>query len=426
MHRTSNRRRLSKPRGVLDACFDVGADEVHLAATIRRERIQRSCANRSEDLDLLFTWLGKRAKLAGYSNVRVVAEPTGIYHELLFRIALQHGFETNFVSAEAANKMRLVIFGDYGKTDRRDPVAIAELARRGHVLRHRAFADTFAALRSAGVLYARAERQGVTSKCRIHRALRRVFPDFDFSPSFLFGRSGRAVFRCTGLDPHRITRAGVPRLAKRLKREVPRIRNCSVERLVRAARASRLSTPDDAAHEVHLLDLRQAWSDLEGAEERKAETGELLVRLYDEARALDPLLPAPQKGLASKLNLARLVAETGPWSDFKGWRELLKYVGLNLCEKQSGRWRGRTRISKKGRTLARHVLSQMVVPLVKKDRLLGEYYHHKRDVEKKAGPVAITAAVRKLVKIIWGWSRSGQDFNVARVFACDCDFRKAA
>jgi transposase len=378
------------------------------------------------DLDLLCTWLNKKAKLAGYCNARVVVEPTGIYHELLFRVARRHGFETTFVSAEAASKLRFVIFGDYGKTDRRDPIAIAELARRGHVLRHRAFVDTFAALRSAGILYARAERAGITSKCRIHRALRRVFPDFDFSPAFLFGRSGRAVFHCTGLDPHRITRVGTARLTKKLKRLVPRIRNTSVQRLVGAAKGSKLSTPDDAAHRVHLLDLRQAWDDLERAEKRKAETGELLMRLYDEARSLDCSLPAPPKGLCSKLNLARLIAETGPLSDFHGWRELLKYLGLNLCEKQSGRWRGRTRISKKGRTLARHVLSQMVVPLVRKDRLLGAYYHHKRDIEKKPGPVAITAAARKLVKIIWGWSRSGREFDVARVFACDGELRKAA
>ena len=426
MHRTSESSRFHAVPRVLDASFDVGGDELHLMMVIRGERVRRKIDNRTEDIELLLSWLSGRAKLEGYSNVRVVVEPTGVYHELLFRLARMRRLETCLVSAEAASKMRLVIFGDHGKTDQRDPIAIADLAARGHVLRHRDLPDTFTAMRSAGVLYARAEKNGVIAKNRIHRAMRRVFPDFDFSPSFLFGRSGRAVHQCTGYDPIRIVRSGKKRLTRRLKRIVPRIRNQSIDRLLHTAKMSSRSAPPPATHRVNLMDLDQAWHDLLAAEQRKNDARLLLEGLYDHARELDPSLPAPEKGLASKLSLARLVAETGPFSDFGSWRELLKYLGLNLCERQSGHFRGKTRISKKGRSLARHVIAQMVVPLVRRTRLLGPYYHYKRDVEKKPGPVAITAAARKLIKILWGWSRSGEKFDPARVFTCHGDLKAAA
>jgi hypothetical protein len=68
----------------------------------------------------------------------------------------------------------------------------------------------------------------------------------------------------------------------------------------------------------------------------------------------------------------------------------------------------------------------MVVPLVKRTRLMGPWYRHLIDVEKKPGPVAITAAARKLVKILWGWSRSGEEFDEARVFSCPGDLKAAA
>lgn len=179
-------------------------------------------------------------------------------------------------------------------------------------------------------------------------------------------------------------------------------------------------------HELCVLDMKQAWQDLFAAEQRKHEAQVILEDLYDRLCACDSSLPAPQKGLASKLSLARFVAETGSFSDFSSWREVLNYIGLNLRERQSGRYRGKTKVSKKGRVLARHVLNQMVVPLVKRTRLLGPCYRHMIDVEKKPGPVAITAAARKLVKILWGWSKSDQDFDEARVFSCAGDYKTAA
>ena len=426
MHRTSDRFRFHAVPRALDACFDVGGAELHLLTTVDGRKHQRCIPNRTEEIDLLLTWLGSRAKLEGYSNVRVVVEATGVYHELLLRMARMRGMETCLVSAEAASKNRLVLFGDNGKTDKRDPVSIADLAARGVVLRHRDLSDEFLALRSAGALYARAEKSGIAAKNRIHRAMRRVFPDFGFSPSFLFGHSGRAVFQCTGFDPFRIVRSGKKRLTRRLKKIVPRIRNQSIDRLLATAKMSMASASPPITHELYVLDMKYAWHDLVVAEQRKYEAQVILEDLYDRLCELDSSLPAPQKGLVSKLSLARFVAETGSFSDFGSWREVLKYIGLNLRERQSGRYRGKTRVSKKGRVLARHVLNQMVVPLVKRTRLMGPWYRHLIDVEKKPGPVAITAAARKLVKILWGWSRSDQEFDEARVFTCAGDYRAAA
>lgn len=426
MHRTSDRSRFHALSRVLDACFDVGGSELHLFSVIDGRKHQRCIQNRTEEIDQLLTWLAARAKLEGYSNVRVVVEATGVYHELLLRMARMRGMETCFVSAEAASKNRVVLFGDTGKTDKRDPVAIADLAARDIVLRDRDLSDEYLALRSAGVLYARAEKSGIRAKNQVHRAMRRVFPDFDFSPSFLFGQSGRAVFQCTGFDPSRIVRSGKKRLTRQLKKIVPRIQYQSIDRLLATAKMSVESASPPNTHELCVLDMKYAWQDFLAAEQRKLEAQAILESLYDQVCELDSSLPAPQKGLASKLSLARFVGETGSFSDFSSWREVLKYIGLNLRERQSGRYRGKTKVSKKGRTLARHVLNQMVVPLVRRTRLLGPWYRHMIDVEKKPGPVAITAAARKLVKILWGWSKSDQVFDEARVFSCAGQYKAAA
>ena len=143
MHRTSDRSRFHALSRVLDACFDVGGSELHLFSVIDGRKHQRCIQNRTEEIDQLLTWLAARAKLEGYSNVRVVVEATGVYHELLLRMARMRGMETCFVSAEAASKNRVVLFGDTGKTDKRDPVAIADLAARDIVLRDRDLSDEY-------------------------------------------------------------------------------------------------------------------------------------------------------------------------------------------------------------------------------------------------------------------------------------------
>jgi transposase len=411
---------------VLDAGVDVGLDEVHLVTDFGDGLTRRTVRNLSEDLAVLCQWFVQVARLRGYSGARVVLEPTGIYHELLRDVARRHGIEVRTVQGEAVKNMRAVMFGDYGKTDSRDPKVILELAYAERLIRQREVGETFEALRCSGQIYARAERDAVRAKNRIHRCRRRVFPDFGFSNSFLFSASGLAVMKVTKLDPVRIVKMGRARLTKKVRELAPRIQGRSIDRLLAAAAISAESVERTAATELTVLEIEQAYEDLELAESRKAVEKKRLEALYDKAQTLDDHLPAPQKGLVSKLNLARLVGETGPWSDFDSVNQLLKYTGLNLYEQQSGRWRGKTRISKKGRALARHVVSQIVVPLVRRGRLLGAYHHQKREVEKKAGAVAITASVRKTIDILWGWGRSGQEFDPKRVFTCESQMTKVA
>ena len=104
-----------------------------------------------------------------------------------------------------------------------------------------------------------------------------------------------------------------------------------------------------------------------------------------------------------------------------------RYGGLNLCERRSGKYVGQTRISRKGRPQLRRVLNELVLPLVRRGSLYGDYYHHRKtSAEKMEGTKAMTAVSRKLVKMIWGWSHSKGGFDAARVFICRAQYATAA
>lgn len=43
-------------------------------------------------------------------------------------------------------------------------------------------------------------------------------------------------------------------------------------------------------------------------------------------------------------DLARIVGQTGPLADFAIRRQLLRYAGMNLRERESGQYKGQTRL----------------------------------------------------------------------------------
>jgi transposase len=411
---------------VVILAVDVSRDCLNLFTRIAGRDHELEFANRTVTIETELRALAARARAAGAERVLVVAESTGRYHCSLLRVAGLLGLETAWVSAEAVAKMRLVETNDTGKTDLKDPRVIHTLASMGKTLRHRELEESYSLLRLYNGLYDEAETGVVRAKCSIHERLKALFPDFGFKKDFLFGRSGRALLECYGCNPYRIIKAGKKRFTTKMKESFPTIRRTSIDRLYEQAEASvRLNLPRRQVQAMEMR-LRQAWEDLDLHTERKERYKKLMEGLYRELRRQDDRLPAAQKGVITSFHLSRILSETGPLSDFSSWRQLLRLSGLNLRERQSGTYRGKSRISKKGRPLLRKILSQIVLPLVKRSSLYGPYYHHKRRVEKMAGSKAITAVCRRFVKLLFGWYNSADQFDKKRVFLCESQFQKAS
>jgi transposase len=375
---------------------------------------QITIENRTAAIRSALTEIRDRAG-AQFARLRIVVEPTGIYHQLLTRIARELGFRTTLVNAEHVVKMRTVVFGDTGKTDARDPHAIAAVADRGRTIVDRVLPEIYQVLRGWSSLYQIAENGLIEAKGRVHRAMKYLFPDFDFSTDFLYGPSGQAIMRCYGFDPHRLAGSSPAYVLGRLRRH-SRILRSSVLRLVAQARSSATSTPTGPCHLIAVEHLRLAWVDYTTYFERREAARAKLEELYLSARTDDPHLPATVRGVVTTCGLARLFAELGPIRDFQSWRQVLKFGGLNIRERKSGRYVGLNKITHKGRPQLRRVVMQLVLPLVPRRGLFGAYYKRKTELQKMPGPKAMTAVARKFVKMIWGWAHSMAAFDAERVF----------
>lgn len=425
-HRHDKNERFDITNNILILACDVGRDGISLYTETPVGKIERIFDNRINAIEKELRQFDLFVSAGKYAAVSVVAESTGVYHDALFRIARKLDMYTAWVSPEAVAKMRVIETNDTGKTDIKDPKVIFTLAKIGKTLRHRIFEEPYSLLREWNTIYDAADQAVVRSKCAIHALIRMTFPAFGMKKDFIFGQSGRTLMAAYRFNPLEIVRSGKVAFHETMKSGYRRIRLESIEKIYDQA----CESVKKGLHERQLaligVNLAHRWEDLFRNVERKVEAREAMESLYQEARALDPNLPSARKGIVSTFHLSRIIAETGPLSDFANSRKVMRFAGLNLSERQSGTWRGKTRISKKGRPMLRKVLKLTVLPLVKKQGVYGSYYKKKTEVDKMPGAKAMTVIARHFLKMLYGVYKSGSQFDENRMFTCESQFQKAA
>lgn len=112
---------------------------------------------------------------------------------------------------------------------------------------------------------------------------------------------------------------------------------------------------------------------------------------------------------------ATIVAELGTPEDYESPRQVLKLAGMNLVEKSSGLYRGRTRQSKRGRPELRRQLFLLGGRWVHRDRgLYRPYYEALLARNGGQKTKAVCAVARKLVPLILAVAQSGEPFDRER------------
>lgn len=377
------------------------------------------CNNESSDIHKTLAQIGVLARRHGDCEIRIICESTGVYHRRLLQIAERLGMRTNLVQGEAVAQLRTIQFGDHGKTDRRDPQAALGVAKIGKLLKHRQFDQQYAKLRELHRLVLRSESRIKVAKCELHADLRALFADLRLDKSVLYGPSGKALMQAFGANPYAIVDAGEEAFRKQIKAHSKHTKTATLKKIWKAAKSSVSATDNDletTLAEIRSAEVQRLYAEITAFLQQRDVQEEQMQAIYLQLQASDRKLPSPQKGVVTLRLLSRLVAEIGPPSDFRTLRQLMRYAGLNLCERQSGKWRGRTTISRRGRSELRYVLNLMSIPLVSRKKLFGEYYHRKKETEKMPGQKAFTCVMRKILKMFFGWYQSGRAFDRQRVF----------
>lgn len=409
---------------VVDIAVDVHKDTLCFFFEIDGREFSDQCCNRTAVIEKRLRRYHDIAKEHDRKTLRIICEPTGQYQNSLFRTARRLGFLTCYVNAESVAKFRVVESNDNNKTDKKDPRVIGTLGKLNKVIKYRLIGEEYLVLRKLHKIYDECDVAITSLRCRIAKVMVELFCDYSFKKDFLYSNSGLALVEQYGCNPYRIVDDGFARFAAKMKKKAPRIREETLERLWEDAVSSTLNEMPAGYIDVlkdHLYDLMANYfQQLDRKENITRQMLDILARL----REKDPNIPPPTPQVISDKNLARLLGETGPLSDFANWRKLMRYAGLNLKTRQSGTFQGQNKISKKGRRLLRKVLQAIALPLVRRGYLYGEVYHKKRDETKMPGNKAMTVIARHMLRKLYGWYRSGEAFDEQRFFTCKSRYRK--
>lgn len=407
---------------VLDVSVDVHKGLLYFYFVCEENEYSDTCHNKTYAVEKRLLNFLAIVKGYGYATLRVICEPTGQYHNILLRTARRLGCLTCFVNAESVKKFRVVETNDSGKTDTKDPRVIHTLGKLDKVITHRLLNEKYLSLRKLNKIYDDNDIAIVSLRNRINAVRIELFCDYSFEKDFLYGNTGQALVDNYGCNPYRIIAAGYKRFGTKMKKSVPRIRQLTLERLWHDAQSSTLNELPASYVDILEIHLKQMLTDWRQCEDRKKTYSAQMVEILAEIRKEDPLIPKPTPEIISEKNLARLIGETGPISDFSCWRKLMRYAGLNIRERNSGTYKGLNKITKKGRRLLRKILFQTILPLVRKTSIYGPFYHGKKENDKMPGTKAMTVVVRHFLRKFYGWYKSGKAFEQHRYFTCESQY----
>ncbi len=103
------------------------------------------------------------------------------------------------------------------------------------------------------------------------------------------------------------------------------------------------------------------------------------------------------------MTIIKVITETNGFLLFKSIRQLVSYAGLDVIEKESGKYKGKTKISKKGNARIRSALYMPAVTAARCNNALKVFYERINEgrVMKKQGLIAVMRKLLILIYTLW-------------------------
>lgn len=341
------------------------------------------------------------------SRLEVILEPTGTYGDPLRWQFEQAGAKVFKVSPKHVHDARELFDGVPSLHDGKAAGIIAELHRSGRSRRW-TFQDTQRRDQKAALKRLRAAqgRQQETLN-HLEAALARHWPEvgdlMDLTRCTL-----HALLEQYGTPA---AMAADPAGARALMRQVggPGLSEAKMDALLASAAAT-LGVPCSAQER---MELHWLAADLRALHEEIRTHTQAVEALVEDHETL-----LHWGSAIGKVTAAALFVSLGDPQHYAHARMYQKSAGLNLKIRQSGKFSGQLKLTKRGPGLARHFLFMAVLRWIQKDPLAKRWYDAK--VGREGGQrklKAVVALMRKLLKGLWASAQQGEPFDSRKLFA---------
>lgn len=355
--------------------------------------------NRIHGFEKLLEWVKRHQQENNKTHVIFGVEPTGHYWLSLAYYLRANGFDFVLVNPMHVKKSKELDDNSPTKNDTKDARVIAQLVKDGRYSVPNLLDGIYAELREGVKLREQLSKQLMIIEGRIQNNIQRYFPEFLDVFKCWNGKAAMCTLRLFPFpkDLRNMTPEDV------LMKWKPFVnRGVGIKRATKLVETAKKSVGIEVGlrfgkREIHsLLDQYELYR-------------EQLAELEQELEELVLTIPGAQKMMNIKgvgaMTVATFFAEVGDINNYSHPQQLVKMAGLSLREHSSGKYKGQTRIDKRGRKRLRKSLYLVIRPLVRYNptfRALHEYYTTRlnRPLKKQQSLIALCGKLLRVLFVI--------------------------
>lgn len=347
----------------------------------------------------LLDWMERHRKDNEKNHVIFGVEPTGHYWLSLAYFLTEKGFDFVLVNPLHVKKSKELDDNSPTKNDTKDAKVIAQLIKDGRYSVPNLLDGIYAELREG--VKVRDQLTGLlkTTGGRIQNVIQRYFPEFF---KVFSDWEGKAALCTLKLFPF-------PSQIKQMTPEEVTVKwKPFVKKGVGIKKATKLVEMAKKSIGIE-VGLQFAKREMACLLEQYELYKEQLGQLDQELEALTEKIPGAKEMMAIKglgpVTVALFFAEVGDITKYSHPQQLVNLAGLSLREHSSGKFKGQTRITKRGRSRLRRALYLAIWPLVMHNPTFKALHHHytkrpDRPLKKQQSLIALCCKLLRVLFVI--------------------------
>lgn len=367
--------------------------------------------NNLEGFQAFKEWASQIMVSSNFSDLLVAAEPTGHYWFGLADYLKGEGIKLVLVNPFHVSRAKELVDNHPSKTDAKDPKTIAKLTIEGRYMEPYIPEGIYADIRILYNCRQKVVKAMVSLDNQIQRWFKIYFPEYLEVFGNISGQGSMVVLEKAVL-PEDIISLGVDGINK-LWRE-KKLRAVGLKRAKSLYEAAVASIGRKEGAVGARAEFRMLWEDYTHKLEQMEKLNKELVELLNKVPQAEELLKIKGIGVVS---VAGFFAEVGDLRRFESPKQIQKLAGLAIRENSSGKHKGQTSISKRGRARLRSVLFGAAMALVSKNsafRDIHQYYIGRKEnpLKKKQSIVALCC---KLIRVIYAICKHKMAYDEAKM-----------
>lgn len=356
-------------------------------------------SNSMEGFNSFYNTVVELMQKSNLEEAMVGIEPTGHYWFDLGQFMSGKNIRFVMVNPHHVHKSKELDDNSPSKNDRKDPQVIAGLVRDGRYFYSYMPTGVYAELRNASNRRFVLVEEQTRAKNRLQKWIAVYFPEYKGIYTHIDSKGGLLVLKHAA-TPDEIVSLGVDGIIGIWKSE--KLRGNGRKKAMEIVKAAMNSIGLKSGLTEARMEIQDLIEDYELHTKRLERVNDLIKELCLQIKHVDKLLEIKGIGITT---VAGFIAEVGDITRFNDTKELQKLAGLELVADSSGKHKGKSRISKRGRKRLRYLLFEAAISVVGKNeefRQIHEYYttRDKNPLKKMQSLIAVSCKLIRVFHVI--------------------------